>query len=387
MGVDDAQPPALPPSSLSHPPSSTRPVPTRIVEFFSGIGGFHAALSRVFPDATVVAAYDTNRVANAVYAHNYGQTPSPSVIDRLSLAELERHRADCFTLSPPCQPFTDGGKRLDHADPRSAALLHLIALLPRMACPPATLVLENVPNFETSVCRDRLLACLTRLQYTYKEFLFSPLALGIPNHRRRYYLLAQRTTADVAKTAMDSALVPTLAEHLGGVTPPDAARHPQWRVPEDVLRKRVTFRFDAVTLASRTSSTFTKAYGSRHVFGSGSCLQTQFPRREDPDDEDGNAAPPPTIPATVEVDWDDAEAVIALGLRFFTPREVARLQGFPVADAAAATETGPVDRADRGRRRRFAFPPETTCKQQWRLLGNSLSIDAVAFVLSHIPLP
>eukprot|EP01047_Picozoa_sp_COSAG01_P012798 COSAG01_NODE_584_length_15174_cov_27.387901_22_plen_92_part_00 len=53
-------------------------------------------------------------------------------IETLTAAALDRHRADVWLLSPPCQPFTSNGKRRDDTDNRSAAFLHLLRLLPSL---------------------------------------------------------------------------------------------------------------------------------------------------------------------------------------------------------------------------------------------------------------
>ena len=49
----------------------------KVLEFYSGIGGMHAALQRAaaagnIPDFEVLAAFDINDVANRIYAHNFG---------------------------------------------------------------------------------------------------------------------------------------------------------------------------------------------------------------------------------------------------------------------------------------------------------------------------
>ena len=50
----------------------------------------------------------------------------------------------------------------------------------------------------------------------------------------------------------------------------------------------------------------------------------------------------------------------SLGLRYFTPREISRLMGFPDE---------------------FSFPEETTRIQRYRVLGNSLNVTVVAFLI------
>lgn len=55
-----------------------------------------------------------------------------------------------------------------------------------------------------------------------------------------------------------------------------------------------------------------------------------------------------------------------LHLRYFTPREVANLHSFPSS---------------------FSFPPHVTMKQQYALLGNSLSVAVVADLLTYLLTP
>ena len=52
-----------------------------------------------------------------------------------------------------------------------------------------------------------------------------------------------------------------------------------------------------------------------------------------------------------------------LRLRYFTPREVANLHSFPSS---------------------FSFPPHVTSRQQYALLGNSLSVAVVADLLTYL---
>jgi tRNA (cytosine38-C5)-methyltransferase len=51
-------------------------------------------------------------------------------------------------MSPPCQPYTRGGKQLDLEDNRTQALKNLINILPQLKTKPEFIMLENVVNFE-----------------------------------------------------------------------------------------------------------------------------------------------------------------------------------------------------------------------------------------------
>ncbi|CAG8575867.1 10785_t:CDS:1, partial [Acaulospora colombiana] len=62
--------------------------------------------------------------------------------------DIEEYNANCWLMSPPCQPYTRGGKGLDDQDQRAKGLLHLIHVLSELSIPPEYIFLENVLNFE-----------------------------------------------------------------------------------------------------------------------------------------------------------------------------------------------------------------------------------------------
>jgi tRNA (cytosine38-C5)-methyltransferase len=256
------------------------------IEFFSGIGGLHYGLEYASVTAKVVCSFDTNTVANEVYEHNFGLKPSTKGIERLTAEFLDKFNANCWLLSPPCQPYTSGGKRLDDKDSRALGLLNLIKILPQLKQLPKFIFLENVPNFELSNSRNELIATLNNLGYRIDEFLISPLSLGIPNDRRRYYLAACLGNSTESYEINDLSKIHTspskycklddiiplqpLCEYLDTL---DDIQ--DYIVNPDDIRKRVQFKFDVVQPTSKYCSTFTKAYGSHHFFGSGSFLQTE----------------------------------------------------------------------------------------------------------------
>jgi tRNA (cytosine38-C5)-methyltransferase len=91
----------------------------RVLELFSGMGGTHAALKASGVDLSVVCAADINTVANAVYAHSFPETPCISKNIECFPADKPLCDFDLLTMSPPCQPFTRNGTRLDLGDART----------------------------------------------------------------------------------------------------------------------------------------------------------------------------------------------------------------------------------------------------------------------------
>ncbi len=259
----------------------------RVLELYCGIGGCAAALGEPStgwpakaeeagghrPAAEVVAAIDINRVALEVYRHNFPHPAVPRTIESLSAADLERWRPDLWWLSPPCQPFTRRGLGRDDADPRSASLLHLIELLAE--APPPALALENVPGFAGSRTHGRLRASLDRLGYHVGELEICPSELGIPNRRRRFYLVASR------RPLRDPAAAAPHARPLAAYLDPEPAAE-LWPPDELVRGYRHAIDLVAPDDPEAVTACFTAAYG-RSPVRSGSYVDTPSgPRRFSP---------------------------------------------------------------------------------------------------------
>jgi site-specific DNA-cytosine methylase len=318
----------------------------RVLELFCGIGGCAAALAgRV----RVTAAVDVSRAALEVYARNFPAHPAAArTLESIGAADLRRWRAELWWLSPPCQPFTRRGHGRDDDDPRSAGLLALIPLL--AAERPPFVALENVPGFAVSRTRARLIGALDGAGYRVWEGELCPSALGVPNRRRRWFLVASREgdPAPPPPTADPS----RLADHL------DAEPAPELAVDPDLLR-RYHGALDLVSATDPAAVTacFTAAYG-RSPVRSGSYLV-----------EGGSIEGGLVEQGLVEqgrASWSGAGLGLVPGgrARRFSPAEVLRLLGFPPD---------------------FTLPPGLPRATGWRLAGNSLSLPTVRAALAGVP--
>jgi len=253
----------------------------RVLELFCGIGGVSAAIAE--SSATVVGAIDISEPATKVFAANFPHPVQVLTIESLSPADLASYRADLWWLSPPCQPYTQRGKGHDIEDPRAASLLHLIGCLPMVR--PARLALENVPGFAASRAHAHLKKTLIKAGYEVVEAHLCPSALGLPNRRGRFYLLASREgIGPITETRSPRA---PLASFL------DPEPDPALAVDSDLV-DRYEGALDIVDAddPEALTSCFTSAYG-RSPVRSGSYLRTTE------------------------------------GLRRFSPGEILRLLGFP----------------------------------------------------------
>jgi tRNA (cytosine38-C5)-methyltransferase len=332
----------------------------KVLEFYSGIGGMRYALEQYARESgninrfQFVEAFDINEHANATYNHNFNHKPCKRAIEHISLSEYNRlANDDCiFTMSPPCQPYMRGGLQKDIMDNRAKSFVYLMEkILPHMDNKPKYIFIENVKNFENSQSRDLLVKTLLSLNYTFQEYLLSPTQLGIPNERLRYYLTAKLN--DVQKLTEPPTICtefPTLSwSHRISTQLGDYlidTKDVDLFVPDEILIKNKGYRFDIVHAKSQRCSCFTKAYGSlSHVKGTGPLLTTE------------------QLDANHIIDFQDANTLFPLKLRLFHPKEIANLMGFP---------------------QDFTFSKSLSTLQCHKLLGNSLNVTVVSYLMTHM---
>ena len=297
----------------------------RVVELFAGLGGLHCA----WPEANVVAAFDINTQAQRVYEANFGSKFHCKTIESLTVGDFEALEADVWWLSPPCQPYTKRGNQRDWHDTRTTALRHLMQLIASIQ--PGWLVLENVSAFEGSQTSQRLRNQLLELGYSLEFRQICPTEMGWPNRRNRFYLLASNQR-DVPEWMPLPQYHCSWQELL--------ARGPARKVSSQVEPILMLSNEDAQKFESAldrvgwgddssVTACFASSYG-KAILNSGTYIEEIL---------DGKRR-----------------------YRRFSPHEVSALLGFPDT---------------------FDFANVRT-RTAWKLLGNSLSLPVVRYVVKHI---
>lgn len=351
----------------------------------SGIGGLHLALKRVNANASILSAFDWDSLAAQVYAENHPATPVLRTDISLLTAEyLRSFSVDAWLLSPSCQPYTTLNPNAQGAsDPRAKSFLHLVEnVLPALHSTehhPKYMFIENVAGFETSSTRQMLLKVLESLGYSYQELLITPVQFGIPNMRRRYYLLARSSTLLPFPTHVEGVLdyVPgrcqpwrddysAVKEIKSYLDPEDAYDYETYEIARKTLH--TWGRLFDITLPSRKhTNCFIRGY-TRRVEGAGSILQLN---------EDLNTTEvfDAFLEAKEQGSTDAVRLLDPLRLRYFTPSELLRLFAF----------TDP-----RRDEEQFVWPASVSTKVKYRLIGNSVNVKVVSELISyllHVPPP
>lgn len=296
------------------------------LEFFSGIGAFSHCLDYCRFPVRVGAAFDQSEHANSTYELNFGLKPIARNLDSIRSESLPP--AKMWWLSPPCTPYSRRGRQLDTDDPRSAAFLNLMALLPHFL--PDIVLLENVAGFADSRGEALLYNTFEKSGYRFGRVSLCPSLFGLPALRPRlFYIATLRSDVNIpeelglAKPQFESSLSHRLADYL------DLEAQAETYLPKH-LQDRYERSLDIVEDAAGGDARaicFTSGY-ARTMKAGGSFLRM----------EDGT-------------------------LRRFSPKEIVRLLGFPES---------------------FRFPLHLDLKAQWRLAGNSVDLTCLRYLLSRL---
>jgi DNA (cytosine-5)-methyltransferase 1 len=302
--------------------------PFTFVDLFAGIGGFRLAFEALGGNCVFSSEWDKH--AAATYCANFGETPFGDITEPSTQAAIPAH--DLLCAGFPCQPFsvagvtkhTALGREHGFAHPTQGTLFFEVARIIREHRP-SMFILENVKNL-VGHDKGRTFSVITQ---TLSEELGYQLswsvidaALLVPQHRERVYLVGFRE--------------PTPFEF-----PAIASKEPQLR---SILEPVVDAKY---TLSDRLWK-YLQDYAAKHKaagngFGFGLA------------DLDGVAR---TLSARYYKDGSEILIPQAnTNPRRLTPRECARLMGFPEEFAIVVSDT-----------------------QAYRQFGNSVAIPIVAAI-------
>ena len=163
----------------------------KFVDLFAGIGGFHEALKQ--QGATCVAAVELDAEARKTYLKNHGK-------DFLMYEDIRKVNPDALgefdilTGGFPCQSFSIAGKRMGYDDPEKGALFFEILRIVK-ACKPPLLILENVEGFAThddGKTADIALEELNKIGYAASMQVLTASEFGVPQQRKRIFIVGIR---------------------------------------------------------------------------------------------------------------------------------------------------------------------------------------------------
>ena len=164
-------------------------MPYRFIDLFAGLGGFHLALEALGHEC--VFASELKEDLQTLYKQNFPKTPIYGDITLIDPKDIPSHDIICAGF--PCQPFSQAGKREGFNDSKQRGTLfdYICAIVAEHK--PKYIFLENVQNLKNhdngntwKVIQEKLAA----LNYDVKADILSPHQFGLPQHRKRIFIVA-----------------------------------------------------------------------------------------------------------------------------------------------------------------------------------------------------
>lgn len=162
----------------------------RFIDLFAGLGGFHLALRDLGHEC--VFASELRGDLRKLYELNFPGSKIEGDIRKIKPYDIPEH--DILCAGFPCQPFSQAGNQMGFEDVESGNMFYVIRDILREKTP-QYLILENVANLKGhdkghtwNVIKEEL----NRAGYDIKDTILSPHQFGIPQHRKRIYIVGVR---------------------------------------------------------------------------------------------------------------------------------------------------------------------------------------------------
>lgn len=301
------------------------------IDLFAGIGGFRMAMQNLGGECVFSSEWDEQ--ARKTYYSNYGDVPFGD-ITKESTKQMIPQGFDILCAGFPCQAFSLAGKRLGFEETRGTLFFDVAEILRRYQ--PKAFFLENVKGL---VCHDKgktfktILNTLDEVGYVVPDpQIVNAMYFGVPQHRERIYIVGFRKDLGISKEDFEYPEQKEVSKHFIDV-----------REENPVPAKYYLSTTYVQTLINHKARHEAKGHGFGYEIipndGIANAIVVGGMGRERNlviDKRQTDLTPTTNIKGTVNTD----------GIRKMTPREWARLQGYPddfkivVSDASAYKQFG-----------------------------------------------
>ena len=328
----------------------------RALSLFAGAGGLDIGVNQV--DFKICCAIEMDPHCVSTLKWNVHSTEVWNVdvrtLDPRRVAECLNLRSGQLTLlcgGPPCQPFSQIGKQRGVADPHGLLPFEMVRFAAELN--PAAVVMEQVPRFldawfsPAATMRDVLTERFSAIGYNTYVAVLDALDFGVPQRRRRAFIVCvprgQRYLFPAPQLMSTKTTVGDAIGDLPPATPPG-------------IQPAVANHIDITPARDRQRISYVPegAWLSRADVGAPSEILQRLTRKDTTKFRRVHRNQPSLTLRCGEVPYHPIED------RYLTPRETARLQGFPdsyVFTGPIRRRTGSVKNLDQHRQVANAVPP------------------------------
>jgi DNA (cytosine-5)-methyltransferase 1 len=292
------------------------------IDLFAGIGGMRLAFEA--RGGTCVFSSEWDKFAQQTYEANFGDKPHGD-ITQIPSSAIPRH--DVLIAGFPCQPFSHAGLKKGFMDTRGTLFFDVARIINDRK--PSLVLLENVKGF-TSHDKGRtfatVVAALDELGYDTSSQVLNASDFGLPQNRERIFIVGINRRK-IRGAVFKFPKPPKTPVKVG-----------------DILDRRVDTKY---VLSNKLWSGHKRRLREHRERGNGfgySLFTPDSPRTS-------------TISARYYKDGSEILIATAGNPRKITPREAARLQGFPES---------------------FKIPVSDT--QAYKQFGNSVAVSVISAI-------
>ncbi len=172
----------------------------KFIDLFAGIGGFHYALKSF--GAKCIFASEIDKKAAEIYHLNHKLLPEGD-ITKIDEQDIPQH--DILCAGFPCQAFSVSGKQKGFEDTRGTLFFDVARIVNYHK--PAVLFLENVKNFanhDNGKTLRVVVDTLSAMNYSVYHKVLNTNRFGLPQNRERIYIVAFHNSYNINKFSFPS---------------------------------------------------------------------------------------------------------------------------------------------------------------------------------------
>lgn len=158
----------------------------KMIDLFSGIGGTRLGFHQTGKVKSVFSS-EIDKFSIKTYKANFGDIPCGD-ITKIKSTEIPHH--DILVGGFPCQAFSQAGKKLGFEDTRGTLFFEIARILKDKR--PKAFLLENVKNLKSHNSGETfkiIINTLEELNYSVFVCLFKARDFGLPQNRERIYIV------------------------------------------------------------------------------------------------------------------------------------------------------------------------------------------------------
>lgn len=160
----------------------------KFIDLFCGLGGFHLALKQLGHKCVFASEIERHLIEN--YKKNFNFKPAGD-IKKVNLYKIPDH--DILCAGFPCQPFSKAGTQSGFDHKIAGGMFEYILKILKIK-KPQYLILENVPNLKLhrqGKTWELMKKKIENIGYDIESKIMSPLDVGIPQSRERFFIVGQ----------------------------------------------------------------------------------------------------------------------------------------------------------------------------------------------------